>query len=430
MRKIYIENLFPYRLLHALLITTAVFILSGCSDYEVAPSAGTINGKVFDIYGFPNIQSEISIGQYPVTVPDAFGNFSLDTKSIPYDLEIFDYVPHTYEAILFKSLISTCPSIVIPFEILRETGNFCVVWVKCPATQEHGVFLNFVSKEDCLQHMLTVYHSDSIYGIQVQIPVSKTSIEGKVLFLQYSGYNNTCTYDKYGEKSVTLHSGNNDTLVFSPSDILLDPPESIVTFNIILPDSLPYADITTRGYIHFPGYSSGSDILIYDGSDLTDDYITVPESLLTNFNIKINSVIHYYEGQMYYNDQEKWVYTQPGTSITVDNSEKVSLLSPQYAQTGIDENTVFRFSGDGLHKGVYIIYIFGYGNLVTDSTNFRITDLDSRSFNFRHNYTMGWRVVKLSEFRSLDDFVSKPYIDNENFNTISLSPFWYFRTAP
>lgn len=430
MRKIYTQYLL-LKLLFSILVITTLNIFNSCSDYAVAPSAGKINGRVYNIQAFPVYMANVSIGEYPVTEPDAFGNFHLDTKSIPYDLEVEDFSTDDVNYILFKSLTTTNPLIVLPFWRNRQNNNTLTVWVRTPSTQGHSVSLTFASKDDFLQHTEYFYGGDSLFWIDVTIPLSKTSIEGKVVFM-LSSNNEEYTYDNYGEKPITLLTGTNDTIVFTRSDIQFDPPESAVRFDIILPDSLEYPYFYTRAFIHFPGCSSSSDIEIYYDSYNKDDYFIVPGSLVSNFNIKIYNDIRtnsWWRELWGFGDQVKFVYAQPGTSATIDNSEKISLISPEYNKLDVNENTLFSFTDNKSAPGVYIIEINGMC-IVTDRTNFRFSELNSRQIKMYHNWGCGWSVIKLSNFNSIDEFVSKPFIDNENFTSIALSPNWYFKTAP
>jgi hypothetical protein len=395
-----------------------------------------LNNEGFPInsYGWMGV----SIGNYAIVIPDYMGYCSFENVQLPFDLRVFyaGTYSYTYKNISVRNLhIST-------FYNPNFEANGCVVWIKFPQI-EYGKYgyVRFISKDlfeqDYGSYFLISNNHESI-KLSLQIPLDKTSITGKIIFIQCQSISqfpyNIYSYDNFGYKDITFHTGLNDSILFSPEDISFNPGESSVSLNITYPETYPLhpALIFT---LSFPGYNKYSDIIIgkyYSGTNQVTQI--VPASLNIPYTIKAECVsrINVSSYSLPYPSKVIEVHPDEFNALLL---KKINLLSPQNHEEEISSNSLLKAEETG-EKGIYVFSIAKDSinhtkvNIITDNSSIILKDITSSYFAFSPNTVYAWRVGKLSSFNSINQFVSEPYVFQENFNSIEFSDVWYFKTAP
>lgn len=389
--------------------------------------------------GFP-IQGEgwlvASIGNYPIAIPNYFGYFRFENIHTPYDLKVYYWgITFSYKQINTRNLH------LVLLRSYPTDVNECPLIIKFPEIQngEYG-YLHFISKDIFEQDYNNIYFirpSHNSTEINIQIPVEKKSISGKLLFFKCeadeSNYLDIYSFKNFGVKDVLVHEGENETIEFSQEDIEFNPPESSVQINISYPQF--YHDRYLIFKLSFPGYNKNSDIIIgYYYNPSNTNIQTVPVNLNIPFTIKAESM---------FRDEQRSIpheiWPRKVTNINTGETgtilhKKIELTSPGNNEEGIKSSTFLKAEESG-DKGIYLFCIgkdssAGTVYTITDKSFVMLGDMASNFFQISPNTLYSWKAGKLSSFTSIDEFLSEPYIFQENFNTIEFSDIHYFKTAP
>jgi hypothetical protein len=381
----------------------------------------------YSISGF-----NLSIGNYPIARPDAYGKCRFENVGLPYNAVLSFF--HSF--CIYKDINLKNPRFIL-YEGWNNKYIRCYLTVNFPPIETNRVgYLRFISKDffeqenPTIQQIQFINSHDSTSDICVRIPINKTSISGKLIYMVcHASDGRILSYDNFGTKDITLNAGHNEPAKFIQGDIETDPAESQVTVNLSYP-------VQTYGYtyfyLHFHGYNKNSNIIVGVHNFIDNITQIVPTALNSPFDIEVKStfvdVIHIIP---YCFDRTKMIHLPPGSSGNITH-KKLTILTPQNNQTGVSGNTKFIVNEDG-SKGIYVFCI-GYhfpAVIVTTEKNFiTLSDFVSREFHFIPYTEYTWCAGKLSNFNSIDEFLSEPFMLQENFNSIEFSDMKYFTTSP
>lgn len=432
-----------------LLFLVIIPIIFQSCQLEPNPSGNEVNVQTLNFNGFQlerGLDFYMSIGEYPEQTPDYRGICLFRDVAVPYDLKAgrsWHVMPY-----VFKNITNLNPVLILPRELYDE-GKFrtLIFSVSFPDIEQGKIgILKFISKD--LLDSAHIPHLYNIYVItsgnycirEIKIPMEKTSITGRLIFLEGIGhYNHELgtlyfdTYDYYGTKEVTFQSEVQNYFTFTPEEIGYNPAESSVEISASYPAGAVYKRL--RVFLDFGGYHSNSKMLIADFGSPHSAY-TVKVPLIPDLPCKINALSGYLD--MYYwevviSNPFESVYIEPGTSINITH-KMIDQVSPVNGKTGVTGNDNLTVKEDG-EKGVYVFYISATGKpgmcrVVTDKNSIRLGELNYKEFKLVPATTYGWHVLKLSAFGSIDEFLSKPYIFEREYNSVKPSETWYFETAP
>lgn len=424
-------------LLVSILISGAM-LLEGCLDVPVVPK-GNITGTVYNEYGIPVSGSYVSIGDYPIAESDNSGNFTIDKIISPYDLTLgssFGGVKYlTLKAptsILYNNFEGYAAR-VLPVKVTFSHRNISKM-----------TFIKFISSDLFWQENSqitpfdTIFHqgTDSIWNTDIIVPLSKNTISGKILYLEATcgpeGYN-ISSFDMYGIKNVSLNQYPPAIIHFSPEELINDPRQSDLNFNIIMPNN-HLISYNTGCYIKFAGMNSGSDLEL--GFNEYDYSGTFEVPLLNGLNYKIKIVNSYINTSTQWVNSygRKWETANVGENVTITHDNPIVQALPPNGKTNITDTSTFEISDPG-EKGVYF-YIFNDKNsfsrvtVITDKLSIKFSDIQSRVMSFRPNSSYLWSVLKYPKYTSIDDFVSVKYMEDDRYNSIPSSATFKFTTGP
>ena len=175
-----------------------------------------------------------------------------------------------------------------------------------------------------------------------------------------------------------------------------------------------------------------SDVIIYDSlyDNISNQRFIVPNSLPINFKVKLfnsSDILYIYPTNSH---QYGWVTGDPGTTLVLDNTNHPYLLVYSYDLTDTNEFKFISYSS----PGIYSLTIYYYYNLsdyfqfyITDKNAVTLGEMKKSGLIFPSNVRyMSW-LAKYSDFNSVDEFLSKPYIFNPKFHSVLLSNNVEFR---
>jgi hypothetical protein len=421
-----------------LFIAILTLLFQSC-QLEPNPTGDRVEVQILCDDGFP-IRSEglpgVGIGNNAIVSPNGMGYCSFENVQLPFDLRILSWRGYAdiYKNISVRNLHLSTFSY---FSNYKE----CIVLVKFPQI-EYGKYgyVRFISKDlfkqDNGYHLIEGGSIDTTF-FNLLIPPNQTTISGRLIFIQcqstiHNYPENIYSFDKFGFKDVAFHSGLNEKIIFSPEDIAFNPEESRVRVNITYPGTY-YTDLIFT--LSFPGYNKHSDIIIGKYRSWSSNMSQiVPVSLNIPFNIKVESTYYIPVPPYYLLNPLKAIYVHPDESNNILH-KKINLESPQNHEEGITGNSLLK-AEETEERGIYV-FVIAKGsithpkvNIITDKSSIMLKDINPSNFVFSPNTVYAWIVGKLSSFNSIDQFVSEPYVFQENFNTIEFSDVWYFKTAP
>lgn len=431
------HNLSELRTKYFFAFVVLAFLTCGCVDESFAPDSSNVTVHLYDHNAFPgNIEvSRLSIGFYPQHIPDGKGVTHLLAHVFPYSLRYyFETWGGNTNFFVFDGVLKNNVIIVPLNDYSVNNLNYGGIFVNYPMLPIHSQgYLKFISKElfEDYGRVRLEDSSASIY-LWVSFPAYKSSVEGKIVFLQYSHSNGNTYFDKYGEKDVILNNGNNQEIYFTEDDIKFNPPEDFIYFQINIPGEYSF-DNYHEACISFDNYNPSSDfMIIHSFSSSTGGLFTVPGGLLSSYKVKI--LDRFYVSGHSFASQEKWTYCYPGSSIVLDNSAQPHLYQPLNGSTVFD-SSVFCF-GSQL-QGIYYMNFMRIKNdeenkqtYITRKENMTFDQLKNNGFVFNPNTEYYWWVEQPSGFNSVDEFLSAPYVLNPHYTSKICSEVRIFKTAP
>jgi len=414
------------RFIPVYLLISCISIFTGCSkdgdNTVVNPSQSlpTITGKVVDYNGtgLGNIKVETVSGTVRTS---ADGSFIIQNVLTPYEINLYsnDY----RRAATFKNLTTTNPVFTID-EQNTNSDNRTEITVTIPQyNSNQRAIASFYNDSG-------FYKSDQNfmgynYGKLTHYWVGNNVVSGKITVWVYTTDNQgrITSFDKYGEKPLTITNGINTRIVFNDIDLNTNPADSVISGSVITTNSssIQFANIGMNK-IHFGNLNS------YGAMSWN----------VTNTNLNFSSfvpvlsdnVYKYYIYLRMFNNElrsggEKVAEITPGGSNVITFNTIPTLLTPADNDQNVNYTTKFSFTNDS-PKGIYKLGFYYYRDnsyivaryiyLNTDNSNLSI--LSDTTFSLTDNITGDWYVTKYTGFNNVDDFVSIPLYNNPKYKEV------------
>ena len=176
--------------------------------------------------------AKFSIGPYPLKITDLSGNTSFQISSIPYNLRLH-YEDYTNNIFVFDGVTNNENFVTLPLHYYYTySNNIATINVHFPTIPPgNRVILKFISNElfrDWNSRYLDTSYQNS-YKYSISLPFNKNSISGKLIFflVTVDTFHNSSiiSFDKYGEKQITLSANSSQYVEFSEDDIKTDPDD-------------------------------------------------------------------------------------------------------------------------------------------------------------------------------------------------------------
>jgi hypothetical protein len=415
-----------------LVIFSSFIIFHSCSDSGVInnntdPTAIEVNGKVVDNSGFAVAGADVSIGAQ-VTTTATDGSFTIQSVSTPYDVKVLitDIQSFGY---LFQGLRSSTPKLSTgPYA--SEQFNTTLTTTIPALTGNQRAFIIFTNQNDVEKSAMIV--QPNISTTMNVMWKGNNSITGKVIVFVVEFLNGeVLSYEKYGERSVTLNNAVPKNEIFQDSHINFNPVESNISgvFSIPAGYSQQAANFVINykqsGSLIYP-LSSGTTLSTVSGFNYT---FVVPTGLPTPFRCIIACSAG---GSNSYEFTSKSIVTIPGSSNNNVYLEAfATLLSPPANQSGVDLNTDF-IVNSGSGTGVMVFTFEGPDRIfqvTTPQSNSKIPDLTSLGISIGTNLNYSWSVSKYGNLNTVDEFVSGCLYDNPSIVYFTNSTERNFHTA-
>lgn len=406
----------------------------GCIDDLTAPD-NNVNGTIYTNDGFeyqmPSFYYYVIIkaGNYPILYLETPPYFNISVTTKPYDLNILFPFDSTYygEPSVFKyiGLRSSSPKIVDANYFTEEESynkiNFHVYFPS--VTEEKLIYFKFLSKDFFIQwyYKTTVSSETSYIYSAINIPRSKYSISGKLLFMEASIDSLGITsYDKFGIKDITLYYNHANEIAFDNNDITYNPLDIKSASTVTFPQNCYPISISMM--LEFSGYNSSSEFNLYNTGNFSDILI-YPELPIKGVKYKLHSTYKTLTYVHFNKPAENWKYFEPGTNVEIQHYNLIQLYSPPDNST-VDSSSVFEIS-DNLPPGVYTYDICRLDNhykcirIITTKKKFLFSDFLTEGFEYIPGQRYAWNVKKHIGYNSVDEFVSKIYTVDKTPSALS-----------
>ena len=429
--------LFPnaLRVLSALIMVFTIVISSGCnkddSNNVVNPSEPlpVITGKVVDYWGngAGNLKVETSSG---TTRTSADGSFIIQNLATPYDISVYsDFYGHVET---FKNLSTTKPNLSVSISNLTMANKSDIMVI--------------MPQHNSNQRALAIFYNDSgyyksqydfwgyNYGILTHQWNGNSVVQGKMTLWIYTTDNqgNITSFDKYGEKPLTLTSGLNSRVVFNDIDLNTNPADSILTGTVNAGANLniqfaslgmnryPFGNAFTYGSINWPVTTSGTGFSVLAPILNGNVYRYFINITLTGNNsgagTKVAEII-------------------PNKNNVISFNIFPTLISPEDNDMNVNFDTPFTFSKDypnGIYK-ISLSYTKSNGltvnrTIYTNLETYKLSNLSDTGLAMNDNMMCHWYVAKITGYNNTDDFVNIPPAKNPKYKEVLYSESRFFKT--
>lgn len=398
--------------------TYCVLFISGCSkdDSVVNPSQTvlTVTGKVTDFQGngLGNLKVESGAG---ITNTASDGSFVFSNVVVPYDISVYMYGMNVST---FKNITTAKPQIPVDYymPVVAYESSVNVIIPQMNNNQE--ALAKFYDKSGYFINDIKIINPT--YGHMYIDWNGSQSIMGKIAIWVYTKDNsgNILTYDKYGEKPITVSNGLPGRIVFYENDLKTNPADTSISGSVVMP---PGFQITEK-YIGMNRYSFGNT---YEFGIL-DNVVNISGTNYSAFIPALNGDIYKYYILIGIHSLTSNNHGVKLTEINLNNANIVgfssfpALLTPEDNATNVNYDTKFTFSKEpplGIYE-ININYATSNGYLAnryiyTSSESFNINVLSDSSFNFKKDSPCFWNVTKYTGFSGIDDFISIPPAKNQ-----------------
>jgi hypothetical protein len=401
-----------------LIVIPVVLILSGCAKDEDNPvnpgqsSITTVSGKVIDNWGnsIGNVKVEINSVIYQTS---SDGIFTFSNVKVPYDVSVYTYGKNV---VTFKGLITSTPSLPVEYNYTIPGYSSEVNVIIPPMNPNQKALVQFYDSTGMFINDLIF--SNSLSGILEVQWYGKPESFGKIVLwiCTYENNWNILSYDKYGEKPITVQNNLPGRIVFYDYDLNTNPIDSSVSGNLVLPAGFT-VDQKTAGMNR------------YNFANLYE-FGVIDNTVILNNN-QYSAFIPALAGGIYRYYVKFGIY-KPGTlrsamkvseiilngANTIGFNDIPELLSPDDNAQNVNYQTLFSFSKTS-PPGVYkISFSYSSGgfsvwrNFYTSTESFYLSLLSDNSFNISDNSVCSWHVAKITGFSNLDNYISIPPAKN------------------
>jgi hypothetical protein len=274
-------------------------------------------------------------------------------------------------------------------------------------------------------------------NIPVYIPPGSSSISGKIYYLEaaVSSAGNIVSYDKFGIKdSVTLYPGRNPGIYFNNEEISYNPPESqrYVSIDLPLGYDLRYSCV----YLTTLNNKKSNDVCLPEKNYLSNSYhILTPVlpgkefiyKVYAKYRSSLQNAYQSLEGSMW-----KKVNAGENFSLTLNNTLNEKL--PANGINNVTDTTTFEIkdiSGPALYEYKLTLADDNSSiNLYSDKTKIKFSDFRFGRFELKHGETYIWNVRKFPNYNNIDEFLLQPFVLDNRYDYIEVTPGRSFKTAP
>ena len=415
----------------ALQIIIAAFY--SCDDAGVAPNepvdplAITVNGKVLDNSGVPVNGAKVSIGTQMDTT-DINGFFTLENISKPYDIKVL--ISNENYGYLFQGLTTGSPQLSTgPYSQTQYSCNLTTTIVPSLTGNERA-FVIFTDQNEVQQSALIIQPNQSVIMNVKWRGVSP--VNGKLIVFIVNFLNGEVqSYEKYGERSISLNNGGNPQQTFQDNDLTLNPVDSTIQGTLSIPGGYSQAEANfqinyKQGKALIYPFSSGTTISTVSG--LSYNFV-VPTGLPTQFRYVLSCSAG---GSNTFEFTSKSRVTTAGSSNNTVNLEAFStLLNPPNNQFNVNLSTSFDVnSGSG--SGVLVYTFEGTDRtfqVITTQSTATLPDLTSLGINIGANHNYDWSVAKYGSLTSINQFTEASLFNNSSIFYFTSSAERHFTTT-
>lgn len=360
------------------------------------PAVIKVEGKLVDVLGNPMVNKEVKTGD-TAALTDAYGGFVFDNVEVPYEIAVNDYTLGT--KYLFKDI--SVPEPVLLLGNSDGTQRTAIIHVTYPQDNTLKGKIIFTNHSDINSYAFA--NPENTY-IAVRMHYYQ-NVTGTLIVLRYTMWDGKISdFKQFGYKeNISIEPDNTYNISFTQADLSFNPEEEIITGNINSTQPPEYTN--TFNFLSFSDYQYPEYIsnfaLEYSMGNVNNFSYKFPVNLPIANKRTIGSVSNLIPNKWFF----KNVNNQTGT-ITINSPQASSLISPENNATGINYNSVFKFSSTGedciyeIRIGNYIIY--------TDKLEFTFGDLERLGFNFNKSEMLKWSVNSIGNYGTMNDFVNHP----------------------
>lgn len=392
---------------YSLTITSCQNPVSQPDTTHTNPTGTSIQGKVFDVNGFPfrGVKVYASPTNYTTTLSDGF--FSLGNISYPVSLMLLKDGDSTLN--VYQNLNANNPNLT--YNTYSANTNFKEggFILRYPTVQPgKGMLIQFAS-EDIINfnYSYAIADSDSV-AIPITWEGDKQTILGKLILMTYRRDAFSpfliSSYDSYAEKEFYIDTNRIINYTFQGTDFTTNPDEAVINVR-----NFSYSSSSdNRAYFSLSG-NTNSEMFLENYNFRGSFNFIVPKIFSSNrMRITTNSQ---YSNDSYVATNN---YLLENSIITINGIPEIGLITPANNAVDVDSTATFLVNGNTSAQGVYI-YQFQPDNnlfytvwLYNSTPQFKYPDLSGYGFNLKRGANYKWTVQKLSPFYSLDDYVAYP----------------------
>jgi hypothetical protein len=415
-----------------------VFLLSACEDNIVSfiddRGNNTITGKVVDAYGVPLAGIKVELANVVVpnfTYSDAGGNFILDSVKKPYDIAgiLRDSVMFgDRSANVFIGVTASNPVLTISKTISSKSSGLITVNFPDTNTNPNHKYAFIFWDSLGINHIFQLLNP----GIPLQTGkfwFTDGNLKGKAAILGYytEGYR-IISYDKYGEKPLTINQNENVDITFTQNEIRTNPDEIQMNYSFINATGVTINSKSVGvSQSSFFNFDNAGNIFPSD-YQLTTNSIILPSIAGINFNYYVKI------GYKRLSDNAAGYITyrlvNGGIYATLNPP---SCNYPLQGATGVLPSTEFSMTTEN-NSGVNVFLRNKYSSyelpikvyIYTTKTSVVYPRLSDDIFNLKINTQYAWGAERFDDVNSMEQLLSQaininPYLKNSNYNFDSRS---------
>lgn len=399
----------PTFFLTAILLFTALVILSSCSDETVTGTGSvksTINGQVLNSTGFPVSPARVWLNYDSYADVNADGTFLFNNVKKPYNLTVNS--GGWTEFTVYEGLTSSSPKVYLyaGSSILPNSATMIVTLPKPPNNGRSMV--SFLCNENIISGFQNI-GGDTMLISTISWRGNNTQLEGKIAAMQCERVGGLISvFNRFGFKDTSISAGETIYLNLTSGDLAYNPPESSVNITF-WQGSGNGVDLN----IVFDGYKNTSAIWLgsVQGSNIPSGY-SVPGTLPLGYSIRAFITFPGGNSQM---------FLEPGNIIHITSPHLVNLISPADSDSA-DYNTDFVYDGSSdvymtvfsavTSTGYFAFYVYSAASTV------RMPVLPFFGINVPQGTEIDWGVNGYNGFNGIDDFASESRLNNVPFSIV------------
>lgn len=364
----------------------------------------TVKGVVLDERYFPVPGVTVQIEGGGSTKSDSNGEFSIPIESKPYTLTLIE--KSAAVAVRYEGLTTTEPELRMFGVRSGKHANTEGLKVTFPAVTGSAV-IKFISQDLFYSTEATATGGETTKLLTVEWPSNKESISGFLIYLSKNQNN----YTQYLEYPLTLFKGSNtiQTVDLTYPGSSSDPGSS--TVNVYLPN-FKYNSKGYSIYADFLGLNRNASILLSTAeADIQNTKVLVPMKLPFAFRLKVSGNATFKDGSSFIN----YTYTQPQSTVNIENETPPEILAPQDKLIGFSGNTRFSYE-TGSGTGIFVAHFHSFfpeGDFYVVTTSRNITAPVTRSYGVLDGNEFQWSVSKHMLYFDVDDFVKPVTFQND-----------------